>query len=424
MNQTKRMVLPVLVVWLLLVSSVGGYAQSEGGGGVVYLPLVTNGEEVALPPAPASGELIAGQYIVVLKDDLVTSASVSAVAAEIAATYGGEVIQTYDAALSGFAVKFAPELSEAAVTGLGQDERIELVEQDSTVAIAETEEGNTTQTGAPWGLDRIDQRNRPLNGTFVYNRTGAGVRVYIIDTGIRLTHAQFGGRALDGYDAIDGSLPAADCHGHGTHVAGTVGGSTYGVAKRVTLIAVRVLNCSGSGSTSGVIAGINWVTSQKQANPTVPAVANMSLGGGASSALDAAVNNSINAGVTYAIAAGNSNANACNYSPARVGAALTVGATTSSDQRASYSNWGTCLDLFAPGSSITSAWYTSNTATAVLSGTSMATPHVAGVAALYLQGNTGASPSTVVSALINNATTGVVLNRGTGSPNRLLFTNY
>ena len=203
-----------------------------------------------------------------------------------------------------------------------------------------------------------------------------------------------------------------------------MGGSTYGVAKGVTLYAVRVLNCSGSGTNSGVIAGINYVTNQKVANPSIPMVANMSLGGGVSSALDAAVQTSISRGVTYAIAAGNSNANACSYSPARVGAALTVGATTSTDYRASYSNYGTCLDIFAPGSSIQSAWYTGNTATATLSGTSMATPHVAGVAALYLQGNPGASPATVVSALITNSTPNVVINRGTGSPNRLLFTNY
>jgi len=424
MRRVKKIILPLLVICAMLLSTVGGYAQSNDSAGTIYLPLVTSGNDLVQADGPPAGTLIPGQYIVVLKDDLVMSASVSAVAAEMAATYGGELFYTYDAALNGFAITVPLEKSAFAVAGLSQDERVELVEQDTIVAIAETDAVDATQTGAPWGLDRINQRNLPLNGAFSYTKTGAGVKVYIIDTGIRTSHNQFGGRASYGYDAVDGSLPADDCNGHGTHVAGTVGGSTYGVAKGVSLIAVRVLNCSGSGSNSGVIAGINWVTNQKQANPTIPAVANMSLGGSASSALDAAVNNSINAGVTYAIAGGNSNANACNYSPARVGAAITVGATTSTDARASYSNYGTCLDLFAPGSSITSAWYTSNTALNTISGTSMATPHVAGVAALYLQGTTNVLPSTVASALTTNATPNVVTSRGTGSPNRLLFTNY
>ena len=424
MHRAKKIVMPLLVVWAVLLSTVGGYAQSNDSAGTIYLPLVVSGDDIVRTDGPPAGELIPGQYIVVLKDDLVMSASVSAVAADMAATYGGEVIYTYSDALNGFTINVPLEKSAFAVAGLSQDERVELVEQDTIVAIAETDAVDANQTGAPWGLDRINQRNLPLNGVFSYTKTGAGVKVYIIDTGIRTSHTQFGGRASSGYDAVDGSLPAADCNGHGTHVAGTVGGSTYGVAKGVSLIAVRVLNCSGSGSNSGVIAGVNWVTTQKRANPSIPAVANMSLGGSASSALDTAVNNSINAGVTYAIAAGNSNANACNYSPARVGAAITVGATTSSDARASYSNYGTCLDLFAPGSSITSAWYTSDSATNTISGTSMATPHVAGVAALYLQGNTGASASAVASALNTNATSGVVTSRGTGSPNRLLFTNY
>ncbi len=424
MRRAKRIVEPLLVICALLLGTVGAYAQSNDSAGNIYLPLVISDDGGLQAGMPTAGALIPGQYIVVLKDDLVMSASVTAVAAEMAATYGGALVQTYSDALNGFAINVPLEKSALAVAGLSQDERVELVEQDTIVAITEADAVDTTQTGATWGLDRIDQRNRPLNGTFIYNRTGTGVKVYIIDTGIRIAHNQFGGRATDGYDAVDGSLPAADCNGHGTHVAGTVGGSTYGVAKGVQLYAVRVLNCSGSGSTSGVIAGINWVTQQKQLNPSIPAVANMSLGGSASSALDAAIQNSINRGVTYAIAGGNSNANACNYSPARVGAAITVGATTSADARASYSNYGTCLDLFAPGSSITSAWYTSNTAINTISGTSMATPHVAGVAALYLQSNPAASPSMVASALTGNATSGVVTNRGTGSPNRLLFTNY
>jgi subtilisin family serine protease len=250
------------------------------------------------------------------------------------------------------------------------------------------------------------------------------VNAYIIDTGIRFTHNEFGGRAGSGFDAVDGGA-ADDCNGHGTHVSGTVGGSTYGVAKNVHLVAVRVLDCGGSGTTAGVIAGIDWVT----ANHVSPAVANMSLGGGASTTLDNAVVAAIASGVSFAVAAGNGNflgigVNACNSSPARVPAALTVGATNKNDKRASFSNFGSCVDLFAPGVDITSSWYSSNTATNTISGTSMSSPHVAGVAALYLQGNPGASPATVSAALIANATTGVVTSPGAGSPNRLLFTNY
>jgi subtilisin family serine protease len=242
------------------------------------------------------------------------------------------------------------------------------------------------------------------------------VTAYIIDTGIRFAHTDFGGRATSGYDAVDGGS-ADDCNGHGTHVAGTVGGTRYGVAKAVRLVGVRVLNCSGSGTNAGVIAGVNWVTQ----NARKPAVANMSLGGGASTALDNAVAASISSGVTYALAAGNSNANACSASPARVASAITVGATTSTDARASYSNYGTCLDIFAPGSSITSAWSTSNTTTRSISGTSMASPHVAGAAALVLSANPSATPAQVRDSLVASSTPGVVTSAGTGSPNRLLF---
>ena len=313
----------------------------------------------------------------------------------------------YAHAISGFAA----EMTEEEAIALSEDPDVRFVEEDSVV------EAVTTQTNATWGLDRIDQTDRPLNGTYTYTSTGAGVNAYIIDTGIRRTHTQFGGRAFIGFDAVGDGRNTNDCNGHGTHVSGTVGGSTYGVAKNVRLYAVRVLNCSGSGTTSGVIAGIDWVT----ANHISPAVANMSLGGGASSALDAAVRSSIASGVTYAVAAGNSNANAGNYSPSRVGEAITVGSTTRTDARSSFSNFGSVVDVFAPGSSITSAWNTSDTATNTISGTSMATPHVAGVAARYLQGNPTASPATVRNAIVNAAT----LNRLTGIPsgtaNRLLF---
>jgi subtilisin family serine protease len=243
------------------------------------------------------------------------------------------------------------------------------------------------------------------------------VNAYIIDTGIRVTHTQFGGRASVAFDAVGDGRNGIDCNGHGTHVSGTVGGSTYGVAKAVRLFAVRVLSCSGSGSTSGVIAGVNWVTSH-HANP---AVANMSLGGGVSTSLDSAVSNSINSGVTYAIAAGNSNTNAANSSPARVSAAITVGSSTSSDARSSFSNFGSVVDIFAPGSSITSAWSTSDTATNTISGTSMATPHVAGVAARYLQTHTTASPATVRNAIVNAANLNRLSGIPSGTANRLLF---
>lgn len=357
---------------------------------------------------------IANQYIVVFEDRV---ADVDALADELVTKSRGRKDHVYKHAIKGFSA----QMSEREALALAEDPRVKYVEEDGVVTIS------ATQTGATWGIDRIDQRDLPLNQTYVYNATGSGVKAYIIDTGINIAHNDFGGRAIGGHDAVDGALPAADCNGHGTHVAGTVGGTTWGVAKAVTLVAVRVLDCQGSGSNSGVIGGINWVTSDHAAGQ--PAVANMSLGGGASQAIDDAVNASINDGVTYAIAAGNGDAlgnpqPACNYSPARVANAITVGATTSTDARSSFSNYGTCVDIFAPGSSITSAWYSSNTATNTISGTSMATPHVAGVAALYLQGNTSASPATVASALVNNSTLNKVTNPLSGSPNRLLYMGF
>ena len=362
----------------------------------------------ALAPGAASAqEPIPGQYIVVLKDG--TSSGTALQSRERARSRGGDVQHVYSRVLNGYSA----QLDGKALAAVQADPSVAYVEQDRTVQL------DTTQSNATWGLDRIDQRNLPLNGSYTYTSTGAGVTAYIIDTGIRFSHSEFGGRAVSGVDEVDGGT-ADDCNGHGTHVSGTVGGSTYGVAKAVRLVAVRVLNCSGSGSNSGVIAGINWVTSDHQAG--TPAVANMSLGGSASSAVDQAVQNAISDGVTFAVAAGNENANACNSSPARAANAITVGATTSTDARASYSNYGTCVDLFAPGSSITSSWYSSDTATNTISGTSMATPHVTGAAALVLQSTPTASPAAVAASLVENATTGVVTSPGTGSPNRLLYT--
>src|SRR5215213_502914 len=350
---------------------------------------------------------IANQYIVVLKDDV---ADVEGEAIRLTRDFGGDRNggHLYQRAIKGFSVR----MPEAQAAKLANDPRVAFVEEDGIVSLG------ATQTGATWGLDRIDQRDLPLNSTYNFNATGAGVTAYIIDTGIRATHVDLAGRVISGFTAINDGLGTNDGNGHGTHVSGTVGGTTWGVAKNVTLVAVRVLDSSGNGTNSGVIAGVDFVTSNHQAGQ--PAVANMSLGGGISSALDTAITNSINDGVTYAVAAGNQTQDACNVSPARVPSAITVGATTISDARASFSNFGTCVDPFAPGNNITSSWRTSDTATNTISGTSMATPHVAGVAALFLETNPSASPATVAAAIINNSTPNKVTNAA-GSPNRLLF---
>ncbi|GAA4665353.1 S8 family peptidase [Amycolatopsis dongchuanensis] len=347
-------------------------------------------------------DAVKDSYIVVLKD---TASPVDALAAKL----GGVVHQKYSAALKGYSAT----MSESQAKRIAADPSVAFVEQNRTFHIT------ATQSNPPsWGLDRVDQRNLPLDNSYTYSTTASNVHAYIIDTGINLTHSDFGGRAKSGYDFVDNDSNATDCNGHGTHVAGTVGGSTYGLAKGVQLTAVRVLDCSGSGTYDGVIAGIDWVAQ----NAVKPAVANMSLGGGASTAVDNAVRNAISAGVTFAVAAGNDSANACSTSPARTAEAITVGATTSSDARASYSNYGSCLDIFAPGSSIKSDWIGSSTATNTISGTSMATPHVTGAAALYLATHTTASPATVRNALVAAATTGKVTNAGSGSPNALLYT--
>jgi subtilisin family serine protease len=360
-----------------------------------------------------AGQTIAGQHIVVFRRG---ASDVPGLARRLAAEHGTAPLFTYSRALKGFAAR----LPDKAAAALARNPNVAYFEADQVVT------ASTTQTGATWGLDRIDQRARPLSTTYSYTNTGTGVNAYIVDTGIRFDHGQFGGRATSGFDAVDGGT-ADDCNGHGTHVAGTVGGTTYGVAKGVSLVAVRVLNCSGSGSTSGVIAGVDWVTGNHVAG--TPAVANMSLGGGASTALDTSARNAITDGVTFAIAAGNGvlgifAANACNYSPSRVTQAITVSATDQNDRKPSWANVGSCVDLFAPGVGITSAWYTSSSATNTISGTSMATPHVAGVAALFLQSNPSASPAQVQQALIDLSTKSVVQSAGSGTPNRLLFTSY
>ena len=383
---------------------------------------VVNPPEPSVDPAPTElgpsalsvaaqqagpGQAIPGNWIVVFNRDVPDAPGL---ANRLANQHGAVPSFVYAAALNGFA---AP-LSDQAVAALRRNPNVDYIEQDRVA----TKIG--TQNNPTWGLDRIDQRQRPLDGTYTYENEGAGVSAYILDTGIRTTHSEFAGRAAFAADFIgDGNegVNNGDCDGHGTHVAGTVGGTTYGVAKGVDLYAVRVLGCNGSGSYSGVIAGVDWVV----ANHVAPAVANMSLGGGLSTGLNQAIETAVQSGIFFAVAAGNDNTDACNRSPASAPSAFTVGASTSSDARSSFSNYGSCVDIFAPGSAITSSTHGSDVSTGTWSGTSMASPHVAGAAALYLADDPALTPSQVTSALEQNGTSGVLSGLGTGSPNLLLF---
>lgn len=362
-----------------------------------FQPAVDSPTDLAPSFSATPGRSIPGSYIVVLNENANPRA--------VAAVAGVDPSHVYENALTGFAAT----LNAGQLNALQRNRHVAYIEEDQVFSI------DAVQTNATWGIDRIDQRNLPRDGRYNYNRTGANVYAYVIDTGIRTTHNQFGSRASNVYDAFGGN--GNDCNGHGTHVAGTIGGTTHGVAKGVRLRGLRVLNCSGSGSTAGIIAAIDWLRN----NHIKPAVANMSLGGGSSSALNTAVNNLFNAGVLVVVAAGNSNANACNTSPAGASNAYTIASSTSSDAKSSFSNYGSCVNIYAPGSSITSTWHTSNTATNTISGTSMASPHVAGVAALIYETNRTASPAAVRNWITDNATTNRISGNPSGTPNRLLF---
>ena len=359
----------------------------------------------------ASAAHAAERYIVVLKP---SSSETPEQAAKSAESQGGNVRFVYRHALKGFSAT----LPEQAVERFRRNRNVEYVEQAGEGSFV------ATQGNATWGLDRVDQRNLPLNASYTYNATGAGVKAYDIDTGLRITHQEFTGRVAYGVDLTNGGANE-DCQGHGTHTAGTIGGTTWGVAKGVTIVPVRIGECGSSLAIDRAIAGIDWVTGDHQ--PGEPAVANMSFQLGSSQASDDAVNRMIDDGVTAAVAAGNGNAlgqsiNACNITPARVPRALTVSSTQSNDAKVGYANYGTCVDLFAPGLNITSAGITSDTSSATMGGTSMAAPHVAGAAALYLQANPGATPAQVHAAILNATTPGKVTSAGSGSPNRLLYT--
>ena len=365
---------------------------------------------------------IPNQYIVVLA----STDDPEAIGLETQSLYAGRLGHVYRRALKGFAIRLTP----AAAAALARDPRVNYVEEDGIV------QATNLQTSPPWGLDRIDQRNLPLDSAYIYPAFQTQVYVHVIDTGVRTTHVDFGGRAFNAGDTVDddnnpntppgnddgnpGTPDGADCNGHGTHVAGTIAGATYGVAKNAIILSHRVLNCAGQGTNSSVVAALDAVTADLRR----PAVANMSLGGSPSSALDQAVRNSIMAGVTYVVAAGNDAVDASAQSPARVAEAITVGATSTNDVRAGFSNFGPLLDVFAPGTGIISAGISSDTASASLSGTSMASPHVAGVAALYMEQVGTKTPTEVQNAIVAAATLGVVGSEGTGSPNRLLYSGF
>ncbi|WP_336321781.1 S8 family peptidase [Streptomyces lavendofoliae] len=360
-------------------------------------------------PAPAEGTVyglgaqgaVPGSYLVLLDE--------KADKAKLAREYGGTLKRTYTSALDGFS---ASGLSQTEAKRLAADPAVAKVVQNKRFTV------NATQDDPPsWGLDRVDQAETAGDSAYTYpDNAGEGVTAYVIDTGVRVGHKDFEGRAVSGFDAIDNDDDASDGNGHGTHVAGTIAGAAHGVAKKAKIVAVRVLDDNGSGTTEQVVAGIDWVTK----NHRGPSVANMSLGGGVDPALDAAVSKAIASGVTFAVAAGNESSDAGQSSPARVPEALTVASSTKDDQQSGFSNHGSVVDLYAPGSDITSAWNDSDQGTKTISGTSMATPHVAGAAAVYLAGHQDATPEQVAGALTGGATAGKISNPTQGTANKLL----
>lgn len=408
-----RIPLPLSAVAVVCAVALAG---CDAAGPASTAPAMAQADAV-MSGVSSAGQTIPDQYIVVFNDGV---ADAPGLARRLNQSQGGQLLHTYEHAIKGFAFRGSAQAAAA----FERNPNVRYVEQDQMAyAVA-------TQSNPTWGLDRIDQRPNTLDNSYTYNVDGSGVTAYIIDTGIRKSHSDFLGRVSSSYfDAFTDGQNGNDCNGHGTHVAGTVGGTTYGVAKGVSLVAVRVLDCGGSGSWSGVVAGMDWATGHHNGpadgGTATPAVANMSLGGGASQAVDDAVQRMINDGISTSVAAGNGNMggkeqDACGYSPARVPDAITIGATSQSDSKTSWSNYGSCVDWFAPGYQITSAWYTGDTATNTISGTSMAAPHVAGAAALYLQNHPGASALAVRDALYSFTTKGVVTNSKTAN-NHLLY---